>query len=463
MKKTLLTAFCCIFAAVLFAQVPAKTIIIKGAVIDSVTNKPLDFVTVGLTDAVTKSPVKSSLTKDDGVFELKGVSPKAYQLSLIYIGYRTKTITVNGTADANLGKILIAPSNSQLKEVAVTAVKPLMKQEVDRLSYDVQADPESKSLTALDMLRKVPLLSVDASDNIKLRGSGNYKILLNGKESALMAKSPADILKAMSGINIVKIEVITSPPAKYDAEGLAGIINIITQRNADQGYNGSVNANYNSVYGYRLNLNGTVKQGKFGFNGFAGNGKRPERASDFSNQTTFYTPAGAVSSATAQNGSRFNGNTNNYVSTELSYEVDSLNLLTGTFNTYYGDGTQGNNQLTQLFGPTNNLTQAYQVINDGTGHYRGTDVGINYQLGFKRNKDQLLTVSYKYSNNDNKQFNDINTTQAGIANYRQNNNSGTKEQTAQLDYIQPAKVLTIEAGGKMILRNNFIRGLCYRL
>jgi hypothetical protein len=451
MKKLLLVITCCCISILLYAQTSAKTATVKGVVIDSLTNKPLDFVTIALVDATTKAPVKSTLTKDNGSFELKNVLPKAYQLSLVYIGYRTKTIAVNANEDVNLNKLLISPSNSQLKEVAVSALKPLMKQEVDRISYDVQADPESKSLTALDMMRKVPLLSVDASDNIKLRGDGNYKILLNGKESALLAKNPSDVLKSMPGTNIVKIEVITTPPAKYDAEGLAGIINIITTKNADQGYNGSVNGNLSNIWGQRLNLNATVKQGKFGFTGYIGASSRPERASEFENRTTFFTAPSAV----YQSGNRANSNDNRYGSAELSYEIDTLNLITGTFNDYKGTGISDNDQLTQLFNASNALTNTYRVINHGTNGWLGSDMGLNYQLGFKRNKEQLLTVSYKYSNSSNKQFTDVKTDRAGTPNYRQNNDAGTKEYTTQLDYIQPAKVLTIEAGGKMILRDNF--------
>ncbi|GAB3919454.1 outer membrane beta-barrel family protein [Mucilaginibacter boryungensis] len=451
MKRLLLTAICCSLAVSLFAQTSTKTIAVKGIAIDSVTNKPLDFVTITIVDMETKKPVKSNLTKQDGSFEIKGLMPKTYQLSLIYVGYQTKILTVKGINDINVGKVLLSPSNSQLKEVSVSALKPLMKQEVDRISYDVQADPESKSLTALDMMRKVPLLSVDANDNIKLRGDGNYKILLNGKESAIMARNPSDVLKAMPGTNIIKIEVITTPPAKYDAEGLAGIINIITQKNGDQGYNGSINTNYNTVFGYRVNLNTTVKQGKFGFNGFIGQGTRPMRASDFDNKTTFITqPSGLF-----QNGNRGNGGSNLYASTELSYEIDSLNLLTGTFNNYNNTGNNANNQFTQLFNAANTLTQAYNVNNSGNNKSHGMDLGLNYQLGFKNHKDQLLTVSYKYSNSNNKQFSNVITNQTGVANYRQNNDAGTKEYTTQVDYIQPAKVLTVEAGGKMILRNNF--------
>lgn len=448
MKQLLLAALGCFFYAVTFAQTTQQTIIVKGIVIDSALNKSLGFATIAITDPTTNAPVKSMLTKDDGTFEIGKLPAKAYKLSLIYVGYKTKTFNISGTrAVDDIGRVVLSPSSNQLKEVSVTATRPLMKQEVDRLSYDVQADPESKSVTALDMIRKVPLLSVDANDNIKLRGSGNYKIFLNGKESALMARNPSDILKAMPGTNIVKIEVITTPPAKYDAEGLAGIINIITVKKADQGYNGSVNANYNSVFGYRSNVNVTIKQGKVGLNGFTGIGNRPERSLPFSNETEFFKQPSTIT----QNGERFNGGDNRYVSTELSFEADTLNLLTGSFNYYKNANTQGSNQFTLQRDA--GVETGYTTVNNGQGDYHGADFGLNYQLGFKRNKNQLLTASYKYSNNGNSTINDISPGNA--SNYRQFNKAGSKEHTTQLDYVHPFKNITIEAGGKLINRNNY--------
>jgi hypothetical protein len=248
MKKLLLLACCCYLSATVMAQSPPPTLTIKGTVIDSTTNQPVGYATVALEDAKTQVPVKSMLTKDDGSFELKSVTGKPYTLVIIFIGYLNKVIPVTGKAtNVSLGKVFLRQSSNQLKEVSVTAAKPLMEQQVDRIAYNVSADPEAKSITALDMMRKVPLLTVDANDNIQLKGSGNYKILVNGKESALFAHSPADVLRSMPASNIVKIEVITTPPAKYDAEGLAGIINIITTKNADQGYNINVNTRYNTL------------------------------------------------------------------------------------------------------------------------------------------------------------------------------------------------------------------------
>src|SRR5579863_354876 len=273
MRPLILTLFCSLFSLIALAQGPAQTVTIQGTVIDSSANTPMGFVTVALQNAKTHQAVKSGLTKDDGSFSLRTTSAGPFELALVFVGYKSKVIPVNGsTSDVSIGKILLQPSSNQLQEVSVTAAKPLMKQEVDRITYDVQADPDSKALSVLDMMRKVPLLSVDGNDNIQLKGSGNYKILINGKESALVAKNPSDILKSMPATNIERIEVITTPPAKYDAEGLSGIINIVTKRNADQGYNIGLNTRFNTVFGAGYNLNGTLKEGKFGMSFFGGLG-----------------------------------------------------------------------------------------------------------------------------------------------------------------------------------------------
>ena len=462
MKKLILTAVFsfCIYVFAFAQTAPAPTASIKGFVIDSAKNQPLSYVTVALVDASTNQPVKSTFTKDDGSFSITGLAIKSYKLTLINVGYSTKSITLNKLNEANnLGKLLMSTTSGQLKEVNVTAVKPLMKREVDRISYDVQADPENKVLTVLDMMRRVPLLSVDATDNIKLQGNTNFKILINGKPSALIAKSPADIFRAMPASNIEKIEVITTPPAKYDAEGIGGIINIITKKGIDQGYNGSINTRYSNLWGPGVNLNLTVKQGKFGLGGYVGYNRRNELTTGFNNINNNFTVKGEPLSNLIQLGSNTNTGNNTYGSTELSYEGDSLNLLTGSFEFYTGNNYSNRNQFTNL-AVTNDAvnSNSYRSLNNTDNGYNGLGAGLNYQLGFKRNKDQLLTASYKYNSSKNKQFNDISfleRTNFDEANYLQFNNSGSKEHTLQLDYVQPVKKLNIEAGAKAILRNNY--------
>ena len=203
---------------------------IKGIVSDSATGKPLPFATLVIQNSKTKTPLKYFISRDDGSFVLSVKDSAENELVIAFTGYDNKTIPITGNIPADLGIVPLRLSDKQMKEVTVVAVKPVIKRDLDGITYDVSADPETPSLSALDMMRKVPLLSVDASDNIKLKGKGNYKILINGKESALMAKNPSDVLRTMPATNIERIEVITTPPAKYDAEGLAGIINIITKR-----------------------------------------------------------------------------------------------------------------------------------------------------------------------------------------------------------------------------------------
>ena len=461
MKKLVLT-FVSLFlsAAFSFAQTAAPpTATVKGLVIDSANNQPLGYVTVALVDAATNQPVKSTFSKDDGTFILTGLPEKSCKLGLVNVGYASKTITItNLKGIKDVGRLFISVSSGQLKEVTVSAVKPLMKREVDRIAFNVQADPENKVLTVLDMMRKVPLLSVDATDQIKLQGNTNFKILINGKPSALVAKSPSDVFRAMPASNIEKIEVITTPPAKYDAEGLAGIINIITKKDINQGYNGSIDTRYSNLWGPGVNLNLTYKKGKFGLGGYAGYNKRNSLTTDYSNLNNNFKEDGTPISTLNQNGNRTNSGNNTYASTELSYEADSLNLITGSFEYFKGNSYSDGIQFSDLQSTDAGRSNSYRSFNNNDNSYHGLSAGLDYQLGFKRNKEQTLTASYKYNLNKNIQFNDIGFTDRVSyrqPNYQQFNNSGAKEHTLQLDYVQPFKKLNFEAGAKAIFRNNF--------
>lgn len=455
MKKLLQAVVLCCLCSATFAQTTPQNLTVKGTVIDSAINKPLGYVTVALTDPVTKASIKGTLSKDDGSFQLKAPAGKPYGLTLVFIGYTTKTITLKSKTDViNVGNIVMSPASNQLKGVSITAVKPLIKQEIDRISYDVQADPETKTQSVLDMLRKVPLITVDANDNIQLKGESNYKILINGKPSSLVAHNPSDVFKSMPASSIQKIEVITTPPAKYDAEGLAGIINIITNKKVDQGYNASINTRYNTLYGPGGGASLTLKEGKFGLSMYTGGSDQKKRySSGQSGLETFGTDATDLQQS--------NQNTNwgkfLYNSEELSYEIDSLNLITASIDINHGQFSSESDQFSQEFNGTGALIQNYRVKNTGNNGFNGLDLGLNYQLGFKSNKDRLLTFSYKYSRQPNSnetgeliydRFN------YGLPSFTQFNDAKTIEQTAQADYVHPLKKVNIEAGLKGIFRTN---------
>lgn len=426
---------------------------IKGSVIDSATKKPIGYMTIALKK--NNEVLKTQVTEDAGDFKFDKLAPGKYIITAIAIGYNSKSVDaeLTGSNNVDLGRIAVASQVNNLKEVAITSDRPIIKQEVDRISYDIQADPESKVLTVLDMMRKVPLLSLDADDNIKLKGSGNYKILINGKPSSMVVRSPKDVLKSMPASSIQKIEVITTPPSKYDSEGLAGIINIITTKKIDNGYNGSLNLRGSGpVGGPGIGGYGTLKQNKFGmtFYGGAGIYKQPETESVSSRITTGDTPTSLLNS-----GIRKAKNRNQYGGAELSYEIDTLNLLTAELNPYSGYYHSETEQSYSLTG--NSQAVNYELLSDSRYDWSGLDATLNYQRGFKNNKERLLTFSYKYNSGKNPQQNSnvfINRVNFSDPDYQQHNESESKEQTIQADYVHPVKKLNIEGGVKGILRDN---------
>ena len=454
----------CLFMLTLVLSLPAvsqesKVYQIKGTVVDSVSRKAMEYVTVVLKSQDNK-PLERALTTGRGGFVIKVVAAGKYQISIVSVGHKPKVIAVDASGNElviDKGSITLSNADNQLKEVTVTGDRPMVKQEVDRISYDVQADPESKVNNVLDMLRKVPLVSIDADDNIQIKGSSSFKVLINGRPSSLVARSPKDVFKSMPASDIQKIEVITTPPAKYDSEGLAGIINIITSKKVDQGYNGSVSARYRFPQGPGTNAQLTVKGSKFGLSTYMGGSLRNTPNTLFSMSRIAH-PSGTT---LFMDGDRENENSYGYSNAELSYEFDSLNLVTAEFG--YNKGSGNNNSFQRVrqssFSPGENMS--YRIDNLSDYDWNGYELGLNYQLGFKRNKEQLLTGSYKFNgsaddNSSNFFAQDrVNYPVEQHGNYGQNNKSGTKEQTIQLDYLHPIKKLNIEGGLKIILRDNF--------
>jgi hypothetical protein len=453
----LFTALCVSFTSGLSAQVKNSGFSVKGVVIDSASQKVQDYITVSLKQ--DQKPFRSALTDSKGNFAFVNLPSGKFTVTLVSVGFITKSINVDLTDSTrsvvNLGQIRITASNESLKEVSIVADRPLIKQEVDRIAYDVQADPESKVNNVLEMLRKVPLISLDADDNIKLKGSGNYKVLINGRPSAMVARDPKEVFKSMPAADIQKIEVITTPPAKYDSEGLAGIINIVTNKKVDAGYNASLGLRQGfPAGGPGLNGSATVKDGKFGFSTYGGlsNNSNPGTSNSANRLTTGSFPSNLIQAGINEYDGRWA-----YLSSELSFEIDSLNLITGEAGFNGGRNKNTSSQLTTIYDGENGILNRYRLQNVGEGGYGGWDLGLNYQLGFKRKKEQLLTFSYKYTSWGNDNDNELAISERinyDDPNYRQRNIGESIEQTIQMDYVHPVKKLSIEGGIKGILRNN---------
>src|SRR5471030_827061 len=195
------------------AQSPT-TYKIHGVVADSLSQKPLDKITVTLSsDHMT---LQNIVTQADGRFEFSGLKIASYNLAVHALGYKQQNLTIQIKADTGIGTIKLKAEVKSLNEVQVTAQRPLIQQKPGKVIYDMQADPESKAKSLIDMLHKIPFITVDADDNVMLKGNSNFKVFINGKPSGMMENNLKAVLRTMPASTILRIEVITTPPAKYD-------------------------------------------------------------------------------------------------------------------------------------------------------------------------------------------------------------------------------------------------------
>lgn len=442
------------FSSSLYAQ-QKSTLNIKGTVVDTTSNSPAQFSTLSIAaKAEPDKQVKVLATDDKGNFQIGLNSAGEYILSVFYFGNKAADIPFTieeGQKTTDLGTISIADV-SQLDEAVVVAQKPLVKVEMDKLTYDTESDPDSRTETALEMLKKVPMVTVDGEDKIQLKGSANFKVYVNGKPSTMITNNPSDVLKSMPAANIKSIEVITDPGAKYDAEGIGGIINIIMAKSGDDGYMASVNASITTEGAYDVGAYLTVKYGKLGFSGNYGYNYWTRPADEIYTEQLFY----ADNSLLTQNGRQKNKGPSQWGSGELSYEFDTLNLVTVSFNRFYGK-SKGKSDMDVLSSQNSNILYSYLLHTKHEQEWGSTEINASYQRSFKK-KGMLLIASYQYGNspNDSENESEISNVVSYLQRKEQNwNDASTDEHTFQLDYVNPIKDKhTIEVGAKYIIRLN---------
>ena len=232
MKNLLIIAMGLLLPFTALSQLRSEASIkIKGQIADSINFSSIPYATITIMKLPGNIVEKRVAADINGLFETSVKTSGNYLLIANSLGYNPvqKPFSVkDGQLQFDFGKLTLKQSSVELGEVQVVADKPLVKVEADKLSYNAESDPDTKSSNALDMLKKVPLITVDGEDNVQLKGSSNYKVFVNGKPSTMASNNTKDFLRNLPASSIKNIEVITSPGAKYDAEGVGGIINIVT-------------------------------------------------------------------------------------------------------------------------------------------------------------------------------------------------------------------------------------------
>lgn len=456
-------------SGLLAAQNTANTSFqVKGILLDSLTQEGEPYATIKIVkkEAPAKA-LKMLVTDMKGQFQEKVPGTGNFVMTITSVG-RTpivKDFSVKaGEKLVDFGTLYIVDASNELGQVEVVAQKPLVKADIDKIEYNVQDDPDAQSNSVLEMLRKVPLVTVDGEDNIQVNGSSSFKVYVNGKPNNMMSNNPTEVLKSMPANSIKHIEVITNPGPKYDAEGVGGILNIVTVGSGLEGYTATFSANV-SNRGAGGGAFGTIKSGKLTVSARY-NYNYNDQPRNYSSGSQHVTPEAVTenSSNLDYDGSNKGHGSFQSGSMEASYEIDTLRLVTMSFG-LWGGGNKSNGSTDYIATFPENINAApiysYSAFNRSKSSWYSIDGGIDYQRLFKV-KDRMLTFSYKINtrpqtSDSYTEYEIDNGYNPDWADYHQHNDGeqNTTEHTFQADYTTPiGKLHTLEAGAKYILRNN---------
>jgi outer membrane receptor protein involved in Fe transport len=445
-----------LFSTVLMAkaQVPASTGLtgrISGTVIDSITKKPMDYATISIFRSKGKAPLNGVLTDGKGNFKLDGIAAGNYKISISFIGYPAKIIdpvtTTASKLDKNLGTILLAPSTNQLKAVVVEGQTPVIENRIDKIVFNAEKDVTSAGGNATDVLRKVPLVAVDINGNVSLRGDQNVRVLINGKPSGALSSNLADVLRTIPADQIKNVEVITSPSAKYDAEGSGGIINIVTKSKNVSGVSGSVSGGIGTRQN-NGNANLNYKQNRLSIGANIGSNFAWPQTSlvEYRRQT--------ATNLITQNSSAETKRFGTIGSVTAGYDFNDFNSINTTLRINGGGfETNGDFQNTNSSAP---IDKAYNSTNFNKIAFTGFDYNADYTHKFKKQGEELTIAGQwshsKIESNYNALY--FNVTDFTTNRNQQGSNNGVNDEyTAQADYALPVtEKFKIEAGGKSIIR-----------
>lgn len=414
------------------AQQPAaklsSNLNISGTVTDATRHTPVEMATVTL--LVNHTLVKSTRTDQDGKFRIS-VPKDSYELVVSLIGYRIYRIPVTDTNEQLI--IPLQNESTVLTEVIISGKKPLVQHKGDKLIYNATSDISNKAGSATDVLRKVPLLTVGSDGEVKMRGNGNIKVLLNGLSSGIMVKNLKDALKMIPASTIQSVEVMTSPSAKYEAEGAAGIINIITKKTIT-GTNGNLDLSAGNLE-QSANASLNIAREKLDFNLNLNTVHERERHTTALSRTSLQDnqPAGMLyqrNDATRHDRGIFAG-------AGIAFRPDTTQKIGADLSWWHGNWP-GKSTLYNFYNDKNGTAEYNQHSKTAEGsHY--FELAINYQKKFSRKNQELQLRGLAGSTKDKSDYTTNQYDLSGVNFFRETgpNHGKAWDTDFQADYIHP--------------------------
>ena len=372
---------------------------ITGVLLDSISRDAVAFASVGVIDRQSGKTINGGISDEKGSFKINGLSAGAYTLQIVFMGYKIKEVNDISLSpqkpDFDCRVILLAPETRLLEEIQIVGEAALIEARPDKIVYNAEKDVNTRGGDAADVLRNVPLLSVDFDGNVTLRGSENIRILINGRPSGIFNASIADALKMMPADQIKSVEVITAPSAKYDGEGTAGIINIITKKKNIEGFAGSVDLTAGNRSD-RGNMNFNYGRGRLGLNMSGGGHYSPPlegttsfRREDFS---------GALPTFLTQDGTNTSSRLGYRLNLAAEYNINAFSTLNSGFS-YRGHNVDNLNDVLSTFSIDTMVQELFRRTTDGYSNRGGWDWEMDYRRTFPK-KDKEWSIAFELDKDD---------------------------------------------------------------
>jgi hypothetical protein len=423
----------------LFSQTPEneKEITLTGKVIDQTTKQPLEYATIILKNTKTQK-ISGGITDENGLFNVKTPTGN-FEISIEFISFKPiKYPAQNLTVDKNFGTIQLSENTNSLSEVVIIAEKTTVDIRLDKKVFNIGKDLSIRGGNASDVLGNVPSVQVDVEGNVSLRGNDNVTILIDGRPSALVGINGAQALRQIPAEAIERVEVITSPSARYDAEGTAGILNIILRKNQLKGFNGSVQFDLGIPERYGSALNFNVRSKKWNF--FTNTGFRYNAVPGNAFNESDYFSANAQNARVVETRNFDRLGRSLFTSFGTEYSITNNSSIVANIVYNVGNDDDVNTNIIDRFDRFGNINEATSRIENESEDEKRVQYTLDYVNNFD-GKGKKLTTSLQYSTEIQDGISNINETDTTINELNDLEQVIQKQNEdnvlLQIDYVHP--------------------------